>query len=143
MSDVSYFESRPGKMTCSDKEVFAFVTNIRNFERFIPQGAITNWKAERELCSFNVTMIGNVNLRLSEKEMYNKVVYTGDALKKNDFSVVLHISGSGRDTSEVKVSLKANLSPMLKMMTVKPIDRFMELLITEMESFRGWKETIE
>jgi hypothetical protein len=143
MSDISYFESRPGKITCSNKEVFVFVTDIRNFARFIPQGTINNWKAERELCSFNVSMLGNVNLRLSEKEMYNKVVYTGDALKKDDFSVVLSISGIGRDTSEMKVSLKAHLNPMFKMMAEKPIGRFMELLITEMESFRGWKETIE
>ena len=143
MSDLSHFESRPGKITCSDKEAYAFVTDIRNFERFIPQGTINNWKAERELCSFNVSMLGNVNIRLSGKEMYNKVVYTGDALKKNDFSVVLFISGRGKDTSEVKVSMEAHLNPMLKMMAVKPIGRFMELLINKMESFRGWKETIE
>ena len=143
MSDLSHFESRPGKLTCSDREVFAFVTDIRNFERFIPEGTINNWKAERESCSFNLSMLGNVNFRLSGKEMYNKVVYAGDAFKKNDFSVILDISVTGKDKSEVKVSLNAHLSPVLKMMAVKPVGRFLELLINEMESFRGWKEIRE
>ena len=50
---------------------------------------------------------------------------------------------SGKDKSEMKVSLKAHLSPVLKMMAVKPVGRFLELLINEMESFRGWKEIKE
>lgn len=140
MSDISNFESRPGKLTCTAEEVFNFVTDIRNFEQFIPQGTINNWQAERESCSFSVSMLGTVNFRLAEKEMYNKVVFTGDALKENDFSLVLHISGNGEDRSEVRVSLNADLNPVLKVMAAKPIGQFLESLINEMERFRGWKD---
>lgn len=140
MSDISNFESRPGKLTCTAEEVFNFVTDIRNFEQFIPQGTINNWQAERESCSFSVSMLGTVNFRLAEKEMYNKVVFTGDALKENDFSLVLHISGNGEDRAEVSVSLNADLNPVLKMMAAKPIGQFLESLINEMERFRGWKD---
>jgi carbon monoxide dehydrogenase subunit G len=140
MSDISNFESRPGKLTCTAEEVFNFVTDIRNFEQFIPQGTINNWQAERESCSFSVSMLGTVNFRLAEKEMYNKVVFTGDALKKNDFSLVLHISDTARNPAEVKVSLNADLNPMMKMMAAKPIGQFLEMLINEMESFRGWED---
>ena len=139
MSDISNFESRPGKLTCTAEEVFNFVTDIRNFEQFIPQGTINNWQAERESCSFSVSMLGTVNFRLAEKEMYNKVVFTGDALKENDFSLVLHISGNGEDRAEVRVSLNADLNPVLKVMAAKPIGQFLESLINEMERFRGWK----
>jgi carbon monoxide dehydrogenase subunit G len=140
MDDMSYFESRSGKLTCSAEEVFNFVTDIRNFEQFIPKGTINNWQAERESCNFSVSMIGTVSFRLAEKEMYNKVVFTGDALKKNDFSLILHISGNGEDQVEVKVSLNAELNPVLKMMAAKPIGQFLESLINEMERFRGWKD---
>jgi hypothetical protein len=92
MSSLSYFESRTGKLTCSAEEVFDFVTDIRNFEQFIPKGNISNWKAEKESCSFSVSMLGTVSLRLAEKEKCNKVVFMGDALKKNDFSLTLDIS---------------------------------------------------
>jgi hypothetical protein len=141
MDDKSYFESRTGKLACSDKEVFAFVTDIRNFERFIPEGTISNWQSEREWCSFNVSMLGTVSFRLSGKEMYNRVAFTGDALKKNDFSLVLNISGDAKDATEVKVLLNAYLNPVMKMIADKPIRQFLEMVVNEMERFNGWKGT--
>ena len=140
MDDLSFFESRSGKLTCSAEDVFTFVTDIRNFERFIPQGTINNWQAERESCSFSVSMLGTVSFRLAEKEMYNKVGFAGNALGENDFSMVLHISDNGKNHAEVKVSLNADLNPMMKMMATKPIGQFLEILINEMERFRGWND---
>jgi carbon monoxide dehydrogenase subunit G len=143
MTDLSYFESRSGRLTCNAEEVFAFVTDIRNFEQFIPDGTITNWNAKKESCSFRVSMLGTVTVRLSEKEKYNKVVFTGDALKKNDFSLTLNISENVKSLTDVKVLLSADLNPMMKMMAKKPIGQFLEILINEMESFRRWKDIKE
>ena len=143
MSNLSYFESRSGKLTCSSEEVYTFVTDIRNFERFIPQGTINNWLSDKESCSFNVSMLGTVSLRIAEKEMFKKVVYNGDALKKNDFTLVLDIVNSVKNTAEVKVSLNADLNPMLKMMASKPIVQFLEMLVNEMEKFTDWKNIKE
>jgi hypothetical protein len=143
MSDISYFESRIGKVTCTGKELFAFVTDIRNFEVFIPEGSIDDWQAEKDFCSFRVSMVGSVSIRLVEKEMYSKVVFKGDALKQNDFILTLEISGNSNDKAEVKVLLNADLNQMLKMMATKPINQFLEILINEMEGFRGWKNIRE
>lgn len=128
-------------MSCNPEEAFSFVTDIRNFERFIPKGVINNWTAEKESCSFGMSMLGTVTVRLSEKEKYTKVVYTGDALKENDFSLVLFISDKVENHAEVKISLSADLNPMIKMMVAKPISQFLEMLIREMENFRSWKDT--
>lgn len=139
MTDQSYFESRSGKLSCNSKDVFVFVTDIRNFERFIPQGTISNWNAEKESCSFSVYMLGTVIVRLTEKKEYNKVVFEGDALKKNDFSLTLSISDNAENKADVRVMLSADLNPMIKMIASKPIVQFLEKLINEMESFRDWK----
>jgi carbon monoxide dehydrogenase subunit G len=143
MDDMSYFESRSGKLSCTAEEIFNFVTDIRNFEQFLPKETFKNWQAEKESACLNVPMLGTVSFRLAEKEMYNKVVYSGDALNKNDFSLVLHISDNKKNPAEVKISINADLNPMLKMMAAKPIGQFMEKLINEMEVFRGWKNTKE
>jgi hypothetical protein len=143
MSDLSNFESRTGKLNCSDQELFHFVTDLRNFERFILQGTFGNWQADRESCSFSVPVPGKVSIRLVEKENYVRVVYTGDALKKNDFTLVLNITGKGNSLTEVKVSLSADLNPMLKMMAAKPLGQFLEILISEMEKFEEWKDLKE
>jgi carbon monoxide dehydrogenase subunit G len=140
MSNLSYFESRSGKLSCNAEEVFTFVTDIRNFEQFIPEKTINNWYAEKESCSFSVSMLGKVTMRLVEKEKFKKVIFNGDALKKNDFSLTINITDNLKNPADVKVLLSADLNPMMKMMASKPIVQFMEILINEMESFRGWKE---
>jgi carbon monoxide dehydrogenase subunit G len=139
MSDLSYFESRTGKLTCTVEEVFNFVTDIRNFERFIPEGKINNWQAVKNSCSFSVSMLGTVSVNLSEEEKYRKVVFSGTAFKNNDFVLKLAIFKNVNDTAEVKVSLSADTNPMLKMMAAKPISQFLEKLISEMERFEDWK----
>jgi hypothetical protein len=139
MDDLSHYESRTGILSCTSGEVFDFVTDIRNFEQFVPQGTMYNWQAEKEACSFSVPMVGTVSFRLIRKEPFKKVVFSGDALKKNDFSLILHIINNTDNVAEVKVLLEAELNPMLKMMANKPVIRFLEILIREMENFRDWK----
>ena len=141
MDDISNYESRSGRLTCSAEDIFAFVTDLRNFERFLPEGTINNWSAERESCSFSVSMIGTVTVRLEEKEQSTRVVYKGDALKKNDFTLTLFISDNVENAADVKVTLGADLNPMMKMMAAKPIMQFLEMLVNEMEKFTDWKNT--
>jgi carbon monoxide dehydrogenase subunit G len=143
MSDLSNFESRTGKIVFSSQDIFSFVTDVRNFEQFVPSGTINNWNAEKESCSFSVSMIGTVSVRLTARTPYSSVVYEGDALKKNDFVLMLNISETAMEQSEVKVFLNADLNPIMKMMAAKPIEQFLEMLIAEMEKFRGWKKIIE
>lgn len=142
MSDLSYFESRTGNLNCSAGKLFLFITDIRNFERFIPNGKISNWQAGKESGSFSVSMLGTVSLRLSEKVEYSKIVFKGDALKKNDFELALNISDNQQNPASVKVTLNAELNPMMKMIAVKPIGQFLEMLISEMEKFDKWDEVI-
>jgi carbon monoxide dehydrogenase subunit G len=143
MSGLSNFESRSGKLTCNAEELFAFVTDIRNFEQFLPESNVNSWSAEKEMCRFEVAMIGTVTVRLSEKSKYTRVVYTGDALGKNDFNLTLLITGNIKDPAKVQVTLDADLNPMMKMVASKPISQFLELLISKMEAFNGWNNTKE
>jgi carbon monoxide dehydrogenase subunit G len=143
MDNISHYESRSGSLSCTSMEVFDFVTDIRNFEQFIPEGTITNWESEKDTCSFSVSMIGSVSVRIVKKEPFKKVIFNGDALKKNDFTLILNISEGNNNVAEVKVLLEAELNPMLKMVANKPIVQFLEMLIREMEAFKGWKNIIK
>jgi len=139
MSDISIFESRKGTLSCSAKECFTFTTDVRHFEVLIPNETINNWKADKESCSFSVSMLGTVSVRLTDQVMYTRVVFSGDALKKNDFELTLNITDNDDKPAEVKVLLNAELNPMMKIIAIKPIGQFLEMLIAEMEKFKGWK----
>jgi carbon monoxide dehydrogenase subunit G len=139
MPDISKFESRTGKLTCTPPEIFDFVTDIRNLRQFVPDGTIEDLQIDSDSCSFHVSPLGKVSLNLSEKEPFNKVVYTGNVLQSNDFSLVLNIKENNAGKAEVNLKLAAHLNPLLKMMAAKPINSFLEKLIDEMEKFKGWR----
>ena len=140
MSDISTFESRTGKLTCTPSEIFDFVTDIRNFSQFIPDGAsINKLNIERESCSFNISPLGNVNINLTEKDPHNKVIYNGNVLQSNDFSLILKIKENIAGKAEVHLRLEAHLNPLLKMMATKPIGDFLEKMVEEMEKFKNWR----
>jgi len=143
MEGLSHFESRIGSLSCTPEEVFKFVTDLQNFERFIPDGTITNWKASDDSCSFNVSMIGTISVRIADKEPCSRVNYMGDALKKNDFTLILFITQNPDGNADAMIKLDAELNPMLRMIANQPIIKFLELLVTEMEKFRGWKDLIK
>jgi hypothetical protein len=139
MSDLSNYESRAGKLTCKPEEVFDFVTDIRNFKQFVPDGSIKEMEIGRESCSFDVPSLGNIRLSLSEMEPHHKVVYNGTAFNSNKFSLVLSIKEDFAGKAEVIVKLAASLNPLLKMIAAQYIDRFLGTLVDEMEKFTGWK----
>lgn len=139
MPDISTFESRTGNLSCTPGEIFDFVTDIRNFRQFVPPGTIEDLKVEAESCSFRVSPVGDVRFSLSQSEPHKKVVYEGNVLHSNDFSLVLDIMEDISGKAVVNLKLAAHLNPLLKMMAAKPIAAFLEKMIDEMEKFRGWQ----
>jgi hypothetical protein len=140
MNDISTFESRTGKLDCTTSDVYNFVTDIRNFERFIPRDKISNVKVSQNSFSFQASPLGLVNISITEKIMYSKVVYSGNTMQISDFSLVILIDEAENNYSEVKILLKAELNTFLKMLASEPIKKFLETLICEMEKFNGWKD---
>ncbi|HOU02231.1 MAG TPA: hypothetical protein PK719_08455 [Bacteroidales bacterium] len=140
---ISTYESRQGKVDFGAADIYNFVTDIRNFERFIPPDTFTDIKIDRDTCSFRVGMLGEVTIRLKEKFYPDKVIFSGYARQVNDFSLILNIISQEADKSEVKVDLSADMNPFLKMVADEPVRYFLAKLIEEMENFKGWKETYQ
>jgi carbon monoxide dehydrogenase subunit G len=138
MATNSNFVSRTGKLSCKPETVYNFITDIRNFKQFIPPGNIQNWQATDDNCSFQVPPIGTATIKITEKAPFSSVIFSGDALQKNDFTLNVHITENEKNLADVRLSLSADLNPFLKMMASDPIEKFLEMLISEMEKFEMW-----
>jgi len=140
MSDISTFKSRTATLRCSAEEFYFFVTDIRNFRRFITTDTVSNLVLENDSCSFQVIMLGTVNVRITEKAMFNKVVFTGGAMQVKEFSLIMDIRDAENRNTEVNVTLLAEMNPLLKMVAADPVKTFLEKLVDEMEKFEGWPD---
>lgn len=142
MADISTFESRPGKLVCSSDDAFNFTSDIRNFKQFIPADSVNVLTIEKDYCRFNVNMLGDVKIQISEKVRPFKVAFSGQIPQIKNLLISLNYCDTGNSTSDIRIVIRAEINPFLKMMVAEPVNNFLEKLVIEMEKFRGWKEII-
>lgn len=135
---MTTFESRTGSVNESAEKIYAFITDMRNFKRFLPEGKVENWVAGRENCSFEVPPVGKVSLRIISSEEFSVVKYGGDGLNNTEFFLWVQVKELKPGDSRVKITIKAELNPVLKMMASGPLNDFLEKLVKGMETFDDW-----
>ena len=140
MSEMSKFESRVGSVKQSSKTVHTFVTDMRNFHQFIPGDKLTNWKAEKDNCEFEIAPIGKAKLKIIESDPYKVVKFEGVGLNNTTFFLWVQLKEVSENETKVKITIKADLNPMIKMMAAKPLKDFLEKLVSGIESYDGWNK---
>lgn len=143
MAELSIFKSRQGNLSCTTSEIFNFATDIRNLQQFFPRDiSVNDMHIEKESVSFSIPSMGNVKLKILEKNYDTKIVYDGKLFQSNSFTLIMEIIGNPEGKAQVQLNLQADLNPLLKMMAIKPIDSLLERMINEMEKFHGWETGI-
>lgn len=138
MTDFTNFESREANLNCSPDEYFNFITDLRNFGSFIPAEIVRDWQADNDTCRFNMSSMGEVNLKTVSKIPYTSVIFSGNVLATTEFRLHSVISADQSGRAKVKLLMEAGLSPLLKMIGSGIIERFLETLVAEMEKFESW-----
>jgi hypothetical protein len=138
MAELSRFESRSASLTCTVEKFYGFITDIRNFGRFIPPEVIKNWQADETSCKFLVSGLGDLKLNIAGKDPFSLVKFGGNALMTIDFILSAIISEESGEKGRVTLVMEAQLNPIMKMMASGPIENFLETLVKEMEKFNEW-----
>ncbi len=138
MENLSSYESRIGKIKSGSEAIFGFVGDMRNFSRFLPEDTVQNWEAERDECSFEVPPVGKARIKIVRKDPCETVKFAGYGLNNTEFYLWVQLKEISDDDTRVKLTIKADLSPALKMMASKPIKDFLDKLVTGMENFNDW-----
>ena len=116
----------------SDKEVFDFLIDIKNFEILMPQN-IDKFEVLDEN-TFRFALSGMPEIVLQLKEQYpNKKVILGAASDKLPFTLTADIKSLAENESEVNLSFEGKFNAMMAMMIKSPIKKFIETLSTNMD----------
>ena len=67
-------------MPCGDRDLYAFLTDIRNFKEVLPSEILSDWKATADKCSFRIDRAGRVNVSLKEALPHTMISYTAENL---------------------------------------------------------------
>lgn len=125
-------ESRQGRIRNSDDRIFNFLSNFNNLGQFVPKDKVSDFHSSEDQCTFKVPSIGEVGLRIIERIPYKTIKITGDG-SKQQFIFWIQLKRVEDDDTRIKLTLTADVNPMLKMMVSKPLQQFLDKLVDAFE----------
>ncbi len=111
----------------SDKEVYDFLLDIKNFEKLMPENISKFEVLGEDKFLFALKGMPEIVLKLKDKNPHNKVVL-GAASDKLPFTLTADIESLGENESDVVLSFEGEFNAMMAMMIKTPITNFMGTL---------------
>ena len=127
-----HIETPKKQVAKSDKEVFDFLTDIKNFETLMPDNIDKFEVLDDTTFKFALKGMPEIILRLKEQTPNSKVVL-GAASDKLPFTLTGDITALADNESEIALSFEGEFNAMMAMMIKSPITNFMETLSTNMD----------
>ncbi len=129
-------ESRVGQIKASEERVYELISDLNNLKDFVPPENVKEFVADTDSCSFSVDKMGTFAMKVVEREP-NKLVKIGNGEGMPfKFNLWVQLKSVNETDTRVKVTLKADLNPMLKMMAKKPLTQFVATLVDRMETIK-------
>lgn len=127
-----HIEVSKKKVAKSDKEVFDFLTDIKNFETLMPDNIDKFEVLDEKTFKFALKGMPEIILRLKE-QFPNEKVILGAASDKLPFTLTGNIEALSENESEVSLSFEGEFNAMMAMMIKTPITNFMETLSSNLD----------
>jgi len=110
-------------------KLFAFLTDMNNFEKLMPSDKIENWSSTDEQCEFNIKgmariglkKVGESNPSIIEIESFGKVPF--------DFKLKINLNEIGENETEAQIEFEGEINAFMKMMVEKPLTNFFNMLV--------------
>ena len=114
----------------SAEDLFAFLSDVKNFESLMPENISKFEMLEDDKFLFALKGMPEIVLKKKEVVAPNKIVL-GAAGGKLDFSLTGNITEIDANKSDVQLSFSGDFNPMMAMMIKGPICKFIETLATK------------
>lgn len=125
---MTKFEGPIKPIPYSSEIVYKFLSSFDNFEDLLPAEHVEDWQSNGDSCRFKVSGVGEVGLRIIEKEELKTIKYSADGKTPFNFFLWIQLKEKANDDSRVRLTIKADLNPMIKMVVATPITKFLEVL---------------
>jgi carbon monoxide dehydrogenase subunit G len=124
-------ESKIGKVNQSDEHIYNFLNDFNHFSSLVPQDRVKNWEATSDSCRFSLDGLGHIGMKIIEREPYQLIKVTGDENSQFDFLFWIQLKRMAETDTRIKLTLHADINPMLQLMAKKPLQKFIDLMVEQ------------
>jgi len=122
-----HIETQKKTVPKGSKEVFDFLTDLKNFEQLMPDSIDKFELLDEDTFLFALKGMPEIVLKRKAQHPYKKVILTA-ASDKLPFTLTADITSVSESESEVTLSFEGKFNAMMAMMIKTPITNFMGTL---------------
>ncbi|MDR2138516.1 MAG: SRPBCC family protein [Tannerella sp.] len=129
---MTEYTSEVKTIPCNDGSVFALLSDLSNLERFrerMPEETFKNISFDRDGCSFDIHPAGRVEFRIVDREP-NSTIKLQTVHFPMPLSLWIQLKPESQTLTRMKITLRADLNPLLKPMVSKPIQEALDRIST-------------
>ncbi|MDY6800054.1 MAG: SRPBCC domain-containing protein [Bacteroidota bacterium] len=134
---MSKYTSKIGKINKQDQFIYNFLSDFRNLESIIPKDKISNFEATEDRCKFRIEGIGEAGLKTVEKKPNKLIKISSEGKAPFGFSFWIQLKPIEQEenTTAIRLTIDAQLNPMMKMMVGKHMQKGIDSLVDHMVIF--------
>lgn len=115
------FPSSELKTKSTNKKLFEFLTDFKNFKLILPEDKAENFNCDEHSCSFVIKGITPMKVVLAGKHPFSKILFNSEGLGKFNFNLEVNFTGAGDEIGTCKIELSGDINPFIKAMAEKPL----------------------
>lgn len=122
------FESAIKVVRNSANAIYERLADMRSLSSLIPPDKVKDFEATSDECSFTVDKIGRMGLKIVDRKENDFVKYGANGTVQFNFNIWVQMKEVAAYDSRIKVTLKADLNPMMKMLVNKHLQKFVDMM---------------
>lgn len=125
---MTRFESPVKSIPHPPSRVYGMLSDFDNFESLLPGDKVKSWESQGDSCRFEVEGVGQIGLKIIDREEPKTIKYTADGKVPFSFFLWVQLKEVEQGKSKMKLTLDAELNPMIKMVAQGPLKKFLGIL---------------
>lgn len=109
--------------------LFAFLTDMNNFEQLMPADKIEKWESSKEQCEFTIKGMARIGLKQEAAEAPGKIVISSFGKVPFSFQLNILLEKAAEKETRTYMIFEGDINPFMKMMVEKPLRNFFNMLV--------------
>ena len=128
---MTTFKSPEVLVNISAEDLFNKISDLNNLKNIMPH-EIEDFKSTKNTCSFKMSGMPELALKISEKIEFSKIILSATE-STVAFSLTCFITDKDKQC-QARLEVNAELNMMMSMMVEKPITQFLNVLANKMQT---------
>lgn len=127
-------ESKIGQLRSDEQRIYAFLSDCNNF-RVAANEKVKDFQSDSDSCRFSIDGIGELAFRIAERRPNDLIKFTIESVKAENMFLWVQLKGVGCDDTRVKLTVKLDANPMLRMLISKPLKQGLDKVVETLETY--------